>query len=117
MKTTKIKPKSLYWASWNHFEFRIPGQAIIDICHSGPNDSDVAKWKDKILEQITKDDFANKPTKENIIKEIKEYGSWEDDELQNESDNWDRLIWLAAWNIFEEEKPDCSKPIKNSAKQ
>lgn len=113
MNTTDIIPEALYWASFNRFEFRIPGQAIIDICHSGPNDSDVAAWLDKVLQQVEMDNFPRKPTLGKIREELDEYGAWDDTELLDETMNWQRLLWLAAWDIFESDEPDCSEPFKS----
>ena len=113
MSRADINPDSLYWASFNHFEMRLLGQCIIDCCHSGSCDDDVAYWTPKMLEQIEKDNFANKPTIEKVKIELKEYGAWDEEELSDEDANWRRLIWCAACNVAEDDEPDCSEPLRN----
>jgi hypothetical protein len=109
--TTDIQPSKLYWASRNSFEFRILGEAILDICHSGSNDEAVAAWVDRVRGQVEKDNFRNKPDAESIREELSGYGAWDADELADDEQNWHRLLWCAAWDISDDEKPDCSDPL------
>lgn len=111
MKTITINPDSIYWASFNRFELRLPGQCIIDCSHSGQCDQDVAYWVPRVKRQVEKDNFPNKPTAEKIRTELKEYGAWDDDELNDEDQNWHRLVWLAACNVNEDDAPDCPEPL------
>ena len=104
---------ALYWALFNRFELRLSGEAVNDICQPGQNDEAVAFWTPRVIAQIEKDSFNNRPTDELIIKELSEYGAWDDDELKDTGQNWKRLVWCAAWNIAEEETPDCSDPVLN----
>lgn len=64
MKTTELDPSALYWASFNRFELRVPGQAVMDCAHQGECGSDVAAWIDRIKAQVEADNFPNKPTAE-----------------------------------------------------
>lgn len=107
----KINPSALYWASFNRFELRVSGQAVIDICHSGPNDAAVSAHLPLFRTQIELDRFRNRPTSDNVRDELREYGAWEDNELQCDTVNLSRLLWLAAWQIFESDEPDCSAPV------
>ena len=107
-------PSALYWASFNGFEMRLPGQCVLDCSHSGQCDSDVESWVDQVRAQIAADNFTNKPTPAGIRAELKEYGSWDESELKDDEANFRRLIWLAAGNINEEETPDCSEPVKKA---
>lgn len=107
---TQLKPSALYWASFNRFELRLPGDAINDIARSGANDEVVAYWTPKVIEQCERDAFPNRPTDEKIAAELKEYGAWDSEALADTAQNWRRLVWLAAWNIAEDEAPDCSAP-------
>ncbi len=107
----KIKPAHLYWASFNRFECRVSGQAVLDIARPGSADAAVAAHLPLFLAQIEIDNFPNKPTADKIREELKEYGAWDSDELASDSDNLSRLLWIAAHNIADEEKPDCSKPV------
>lgn len=108
---TKLDPSALYWASFNRFELRLPGEAINDIAQSGSNDDAVAYWTPKVIKQCDRDAFPNCPTDELIALELQEYGAWDDDELQDADQNWQRLVWCAAHNIAEDESPDCSEPL------
>lgn len=110
-----LDPSALYWALFNRFELRISGEAVTDICHSGSNDEAVDYWKDKVMEQVITDDFANKPTPDTIRAELKEYGAWDGKELADDELNWQRLVWIAAWNIFDDDAQDCSQPLKTLA--
>ena len=112
MKNANIVPTALYWASFNRFELRLPGQCVIDCSHSGQCDSDVSFWVDKIQAQIDADNFSNKPTPDKIRAELKEYGAWDSAELADDTSNMRRLVWCAACNISEDESPDCSEPVK-----
>ena len=112
MKHT-LKPKSLYWASFNRFELRLPGQAVTDCSHSGTCDADVAHWAPIVAAQTEKDDFANRPTPHKIRAELAEYGAWDAEDLTDDAVNWRRLVWCAACNIAEDDNPDCSKPVSS----
>lgn len=113
MKTETINPESLYWASFNRFELRLPGQCVLDCSHSGPVDSDVDYWAPKIQEQIIADRFPLSPDGQSIREELSEYGAWDNDELADSVQNFKRLIWIAACNIAESDSPDCSEPLKD----
>jgi hypothetical protein len=109
---TSIKPKALYWASFNRFELRLPGQCVLDCSHSGPCDNDVAHWAPLVRQQVEKDAFPRQPTPDTIREELREYGAWDNQELADDDQNWHRLIWIAASNIRDEEKPNSSKPVR-----
>lgn len=111
MKKLSIQANALYWASFERFDLRLSGQCVLDCSHQGACDDDVAYWKPKVLTQIEKDNFPNKLTPDKIRAELKEYGAWDAEELANDDANLDRLIWIAAGNIQDEENPDCSDPV------
>ncbi len=106
-----INPDSLYWASFNRFEMRLPGQAVLDCAHSGDCEEDCKHWAPKIKQQVEDDNFKLRPTDENIKLELKEYGAWSPEELEDEEMNWVRLVWIAANNI-KEGVADCSEPLE-----
>lgn len=112
MKTITINPSKLYWAVFNTFELRLSGQCVIDCSHSGDCADDVARHVRFVRRQIESDNFTNKPTPEKIRRELKEYGAWDDEELSCDIENFNRLVWIAANNIAEEDRPDCSEPVK-----
>lgn len=110
----EINPNALYWASFNRFELRLPGQCVIDCSHSGPCDSDVEYWAGANWEGSKRIARIERPatvTPEALAAELKDYGAWDADELADDDQNWHRLIWIAACNIAEEESPDCSEPV------
>jgi len=53
--------------------------------------------------------------KEKVKYSLKEYGAWEDDDLQDHQTNLERLLWCSCCDISEEinafEDIDYSKPI------
>lgn len=65
--------------------------------HRGACDNDVAAGKQVPNIQAQLD--AIDPAK--LRRELKEYGAWEDDELSDHSANLDRILWLAAGNIVD----------------
>ena len=83
-------------AFFNRFILELPSEAVLDCHHQGACDEDVLFWSNK----ITRPDEI---TKEKLKSELKEYGAWDKDELENDDDNWKRLIWIAAGNIQENE--------------
>ena len=110
MKNT-INPDAFYWATFNTFELRLSGQCVLDCSHSGQCDDDVAYWTPFVLAQIERDDFHNKPTVDKVRHELNEMGAWNDDQLSDDDENWERLIWIAAGNIADSDEPDCSEPV------
>lgn len=111
MKRSDLNPSALYWASFNRFELRLPGECVLDCCHQGQCDDDVAYWVPKVRAQIAADDFPNKPTPDEIRAELKEYGAWDCEELADDEQNFHRLVWIAASNIKDDDAPDCSEPV------
>ncbi len=37
-----------------------------------------------------------------LVKELEEYGAWDETELQDHNNNLERILWLAASSILEE---------------
>lgn len=80
--------------------------------HQGDCEADARHWAPIVQQQVEKDNFPNKPTPDKIREELREYGCWDSTERMDDEMNWIRLVWLAANNIKEEEKPDSSRPVK-----
>ncbi len=82
-------------AYFERFTLDMPIEAVADCSHIGACDADVERWALKITrpEQITP---------ETLRAELKEYGAWDSDELNDDAANWQRLIWIAAGNIKDE---------------
>jgi len=95
---------ALYWASFNRFELRIPGNAVADIAQPGPADEAVSYWAPKI-------DRPERCTPDALRDELREYGAWDADELADDAANWRRIVWCAACNVAESDEPDCSEPV------
>lgn len=108
---SSINPESLYWASFNRFELRIPGRCVIECSGPGAADAAVAYWTPKVFEQVAADDFPRSPDAESIRQELSEYGAWDNDEVCDNPQNMLRLVWLAACDISEQSEPDCSEPL------
>ena len=83
-------------AQFNRFEITLPEQAVKDCSHSGACDDDVEYWESRIGILITVDP-------ELIRSELKDYGAWDDKELSDDKANRQRIIWLAAGQIQDEE--------------
>jgi hypothetical protein len=116
MKHHTINPEALYWATFNRIQFRLPGEAVIDLSASGPVDDAADYWQEpvrKLTAGLYADDIANpwNPTAEKLREELSEYGAWSDEELSDDAANWRRIIWIAANNIADEDCPDCSQPL------
>jgi len=86
-----------YWTGFNIVDFDLPENAVIDCHHQGACDEDVAYWQKKLDLQLDRED---------MIKELKEYGAWEEKELQalDNSSLEEKLIWLGAGNIQDQDE-------------
>jgi len=90
------------FATFNRFEISMTKAQAESVSHSGDAEADVvALLKDpKIQEQLAKIN----PDK--IREELKEYGAWEDDELQDDEANKRRILWIGGGDISEEKDED-----------
>jgi uncharacterized Fe-S cluster protein YjdI len=66
--------------------------------HSGQCVKDVKKAMQ--LPEVKKELAKIDPAK--LVKELSEYGAWEIHELLNHTENLERILWIAAGNILEE---------------
>lgn len=94
----------------------MPGRAVLEICKSGSNDAAVSTHLEEVQRltgELYHADPLNpwRPTAESIREELEEHGAWDESELADDAANWSRLLWIAAWNIFEDEDRDCSDPV------
>lgn len=85
-------------AFFDRFTMRLPDESISDCSHTGDCDSDVSRWKPRIKELNKNIDL------EDIQSELKQYGAWTCEELKDSEQNWNRIIWIAACNIKEEDR-------------
>ncbi len=108
---TQLNPSALYWATFNRFELRIPGEAVQDIFRSGPADSAVEYWVGRIDWEAKNLRGIPQCTPDAIRAELEEYGAWDAEELADDEENRRRILWIAACNIGDEDEPDCSEPL------
>lgn len=86
------------WATFNRFEIEMTKRQAESASHPGPCDNDVEIL---LQDRKIKRQLAKIPDKK-LAEELKEYGAWSDEELENRKENEARIIWLAAGNIIEE---------------
>lgn len=84
------------YAQFNRFEIEMPDEAVSACSHQGQCDEDVAFWAGHIQR-------SERCTPEALAAELKEYGAWSAEELKDDNANWQRIIWIAAGNIQDEE--------------
>ncbi len=87
-----------YPAYFNRFVIELTRADAESASHRGQCDGDVdallrVDYVAKQLDSIAATD---------ITAELKEYGAWNEDELSDELDNRQRILWIAAGNIKEE---------------
>ena len=84
--------------SFNYGELVLPVGALEQCHHSGRCDDDVAFWVPQINWS------AQSMTADDIRKELKDYGAWDEDELADDEANKPRILWIAAGDYQENEK-------------
>ena len=96
MKSTQ---KKYHYASFNYInEIKLPIDVVRLCSHSGNCDDDVIRCMELpyVKKQLAKIDSQK------LIKELSEYGAWNENELSNHNANLMRILWIAAGNISEE---------------
>lgn len=83
---------------FNRFEFELTLKQAESGSHPGPCDRDIAELLQvpEIVAQFEKIDPAD------IAQELKEYGAWDEIELQDHDANRARILWIACGDIAEE---------------
>jgi len=86
------------FTGFNRFELDIDYEDAAKAYHTGQCDEDVDRLarKEYISVQLRLID------QKRIAEELKEHGAWSDEELQDESENKLRILWIACGNIVEE---------------
>lgn len=87
--------KSKYTYYYMLFSITLPLEAIYDMSGQGDQTETVAYWKNRI---------KNKPDSRLIKQELKEYGAWDKIELEDDEKNWERILWITACNIKEDDE-------------
>lgn len=92
-----INTEAKYWytSSNGRIEFQLTGEQVICGHHQGACDDDVAALANDptIAEQLSR------VSTDIMALELKEYGAWDAEELQDRDANIRRLIWLACGDI------------------
>lgn len=75
----------------------LPICVIDQICHSGSNDIAVAECMQipEVKAELSEID------PEALRKELDQYGTWDNTQLQDHEANLERILWVAAWDIFD----------------
>lgn len=98
--------KSLWFTSSSgRIELQMTMEQAESASHSGECDEDVRELSKvpAIAEQLTKIDPVL------LSAELKEYGAWDDEERADHDQNLQRILWLAAGDITEQEGCDCGE--------
>ena len=92
-----MKTRYINYFSWisERTLCRIPRQAIKECSHSGPCDSDVARWLPEVK------DWADDAT---LRDELQPYGAWNDLDTATTETLRERVLWLGCGNILEDQK-------------
>jgi hypothetical protein len=97
----------LLWftSSSGRIELRMTMEQAESASHSGECDDDVQELSrvPAIAEQLAKIDPSL------LSAELKEYGAWDDEERADHDQNLQRILWLAAGDITEQEGCDCGE--------
>jgi hypothetical protein len=97
---TNIDRGKTYIAQFNRFEVAMTGNAALDCSHSGDCADDVAHHAPLIQR-------SPRCTREALADELREYGAWNGVERADDAANWQRIVWLAANDICENEEEDA----------
>lgn len=83
-------------AYFNRFFLELPDECVSDCSGSGDQSENVKFWAKKIK--------RNENVSPSILSaELKEYGAWNSEERADDDKNWERIIWIAACNVSEEQ--------------
>lgn len=86
------------YATFNRFEIVMTKKQANSVSHSGQCYDDVKALMEnkKFMSQFKNID------KDAIREELKECGTWDNDELTDDEKNLERIIWIAGGNISDE---------------
>lgn len=97
-KSLMASPEESLSATFNRFEISMTMEQAESCSHPGDCMADVKRMMHdpEIKRQV------NHISPDAIRKELKEYGAWDEEELKDEEANKQRILWIAAGNIVEE---------------
>jgi hypothetical protein len=85
----------MHWFFEHGFVVAMPAAAVRECSAPGRRDEAVARWAREI-------ERPRECTPAALRAELRETGAWEEDELRDDAQNWERIIWIAACNIKED---------------
>jgi len=93
------------YASFNYFDLYFTRKDVDSMPLSGACDGTVNVIANKhyIVSQF------NAIDNNRLIKELIEYGAWDEIELQDKQSNIERIIWIACLDIKEREFMECDE--------
>jgi len=78
---------------FDRFTVSMPHEAAKDLSRPGqPADDAAAHWAPRIAR-------PTRATRLALAAELREYGAWSAEELEDDAQNWQRILWIAAGNI------------------
>ena len=82
---------------FNYFKIEMTRKQAESVSHSGDceNDVNILLQDKKIIRQL------KKIPDDKLRAELKEYGAWSDEELNDRKANEQRIVWIAGGNIAE----------------
>lgn len=86
-------------AYFDRFTLELPAEAVADMSGQGRADEAVEHWAGRIQR-------PSEVTPAKLKAELKEFGAWDAAELADDSENWRRILWIAAGNIRDEASQD-----------
>ena len=86
------------WASFNNLEIEMTLNQAESCSHPGDCEHDVRMLMEHPLIKRQRRKIAP----ELIRQELREWGSWSEEELAYDDSNWMRILWIGANNITEE---------------
>ena len=89
-----MKTNNFFYENGEYKAGSIPVEVLEDCYHSGACDSDVAYWIERL-----NFDFD----KQQGIDYLKEYGAWDEKQLQDHKENKHRVLWLFAGDYADDQ--------------
>lgn len=86
----------MYWTG-NYVELQLTKTHAAIGGHPGPCDADIAYLRRLPAIRRT----LNRLEPEQVRKELKDYGAWDETELSDHDENLNRMLWIACGDITE----------------
>lgn len=89
-----------FTTSSGKIELNIPKHLVAVGYHTGQCDADIAhirQTEPDVEAQLTAIDV------ETLKAELREYGAWDETELEDHDANLDRILWLACGDLYDEQ--------------